>query len=51
MPWQIDFDELSGTQTTPNCVEVWLGTDDHMQTTITAHALGFTATTVVTFTQ
>lgn len=51
VPWQIDFDELSGTQTTPNCVEVWLGTDDHMQTTITAHALGFTATTVVTFTQ
>jgi len=50
VPWQIDFDELSGTQTEPNCVEVWLGTDHRMQTAITAHALGYTATTVVTFT-
>ena len=35
VPWQIDFDTLSGDQTTPNCVEVWLGDrqpdadDDH----------------------
>jgi len=49
VPWQIDFDTLSGEQTTPNCVEVWLGDDNHTQTTITAHALGYTATTVVTF--
>ena len=49
VPWHIDFDELSGTQTTPNCVEVWLPDDNHTQTTITAHALGYTASTVVTF--
>ena len=51
VPWQIDFDWLAGTQTTPNCVEVWLGSDHLMQTTVTAHALGFTATTVITFTK
>jgi hypothetical protein len=48
-PWQLDFDAQSGRQYRPNCVQIVHANDQPLVETVTAHALGFTATATVTF--
>ena len=49
VPWTFDYDPDGGEIVRPNCVEVWRRDDKEISTTVTAHALGFSATTTVTF--
>jgi hypothetical protein len=49
VPWQLDFDTQAAQLWRANCVEVHLGNDHKLVQTVTAHALGFTATATVTF--
>lgn len=51
VPWTFDYDPEAGDVVRPNCVEVWRRDDKEISTTVTAHALGFSATTTVTFAQ
>lgn len=51
VPWTFDYDADAGDLVRPNCVEVWRRDDKEISTTVTAHALGFSATTTVTFAQ
>jgi hypothetical protein len=50
VPWQIDIPCNSGSADPQlNCVTVWQGPDHPPTLTVTARALGFTATTTLTF--
>ena len=47
VPWTFDYDPDGGEVVRPNCVEVWRRDDKEISTTVTAHALGFSATPTV----
>jgi hypothetical protein len=49
VPWQLDFDTQDAQLWRANCAEVHFVGDRKLVQTVTAHALGFTATATVTF--
>ncbi len=55
VPWEFDFEPGHGTvgKARPNCLTVHAGTgaDEKLEQTVTAHALGYSATVAVSFTE